>query len=276
MGSSKARLDWHGSTLLRRVTGIVARSARGPVVVVSSPGQMLPALDPRVEVVVDEREGRGPLQGLAAGLAAIVDRAAVAYVSSTDVPLLHPALVRLVLGALDAEIDIALPDIDGHPQPLAAAYRVDLLATVEGLLVSDRLALTALLKHCRVRRLSVHEMLSSAELSRLDPGLESVRNLNDRAAYERARALPAPEIRLGGLTVRVWTLGAAADAAGVALDQRVAATLNGERVAPDRELPLVAGDTVAFSRALDREPRGPDQRAGEPPRRAHPPARPTD
>src|SRR5690349_10632323 len=98
MGTPKAALDWHGSTLLRRVTGIVDRAVAGPVVVVSAPGQTLPELHPSVEVVEDAREGRGPLQGLAAGLAAIDDRAEAAYVSSTDVPLLHPAFVQHVIG----------------------------------------------------------------------------------------------------------------------------------------------------------------------------------
>src|ERR671939_2131575 len=83
MGSPKAALEWHGSTLLRRVVGIVARGVDGPVVVVRAPGQELPALPEGVEVVEDAREGRGPLEGMAAGLAAVRDRAPVAYVSST-------------------------------------------------------------------------------------------------------------------------------------------------------------------------------------------------
>ena len=73
MGSAKPALDWHGSTLLRRVTGILARSLTGPIVVVSAPGQTLPALPTAIEVVTDARPGRGPLQGLAAGLAAMGD-----------------------------------------------------------------------------------------------------------------------------------------------------------------------------------------------------------
>src|SRR5437763_13318300 len=119
MGSPKAALEWHGSSLLRRVSGILARSLAGPVVVVSAPGQTLPLLDSAVEVVADQREGRGPLQGLAAGLAAIGDRAAAAYVSSTDVPLLHPAFVRRVVSALGDEVDVVLPEIEGYRQPLA-------------------------------------------------------------------------------------------------------------------------------------------------------------
>ena len=34
MGRPKANLEWHGSTLLHRVTGIVGRAVDGPVVVV--------------------------------------------------------------------------------------------------------------------------------------------------------------------------------------------------------------------------------------------------
>src|SRR3984957_1365506 len=83
MGSPKAGLDWHGSTLVRRVSGIAARSVDGPVVVVRAPGQQLPDLGPGVEVATDAREGRGPMQGIAAGLAVIADRAPVAYISST-------------------------------------------------------------------------------------------------------------------------------------------------------------------------------------------------
>ncbi len=56
MGSPKAELEWHGSTLLRRVTGLVARAVDGPVVVVRAPDQGLPYLDGRVEVVADALE----------------------------------------------------------------------------------------------------------------------------------------------------------------------------------------------------------------------------
>ena len=46
MGASKATLAWHGSTLVDAVAGIVARSVRGPVVVVRSPGQACPFFPP--------------------------------------------------------------------------------------------------------------------------------------------------------------------------------------------------------------------------------------
>jgi molybdopterin-guanine dinucleotide biosynthesis protein A len=258
MGSPKAALEWHGSTLIRRVTGIVARSVNGPVVVVRAPDQPLPALERSVEVVSDAREGRGPMQGLAAGLAAIGDRAAVAYVSSTDVPLLHPAFVRHVVGAFNGAVDVVLPEIGGYRQPLAAAYGVGLLDTVEELIAADRLRPAFLFDQCRVLHLDDEAMLRDSAVARGDPELESVSNLNERLDYERAHALPAPEIqveRFGTLapktgprreTVRAWTLGQLADTIGLALGEHVVAALNGDQITRDPQLPLAAGDAVGF------------------------------
>jgi molybdopterin-guanine dinucleotide biosynthesis protein A len=262
MGSPKPALAWHGSTLLRRVTGIVARSVDGPVIVVRAPGQPLPPLDRSVEIVADAREGRGPLEGLAAGLAAVGDRGPVAFVSAADVPLLHPAFVRRVVDAMSDEFDVVLPDIGGHRQPLAAAYRVALLGTVERLLAADRLRPADLFERCRVLRLQDEEMLQNAALARLDPELRSVRNLNDPGDYARAHALPGPEIRVERFepvagasgaeprvaAARAWSLGEAASSIGVSLDD-VATALNGGEVASDPELPLVSGDSVVLTGA---------------------------
>src|SRR6266702_2021589 len=110
MGTPKAALEWHGSTLLHRTAGIMLRVTDGPVVVVRAPGQELPALPAQTEVVEDPREGLGPVQGLAAGLAALSGRAEVTFVSSTDMPFLHPAFVRRVLRAAQEDgVDVGLP-----------------------------------------------------------------------------------------------------------------------------------------------------------------------
>ena len=67
-----------------------------------------------------------PRMWLAAGLAAVAGRAEVAFVSSTDMPFLHPAFVRRVLRAAQEGADVGLPVARGYPQPLAASYRVTL------------------------------------------------------------------------------------------------------------------------------------------------------
>ena len=116
MGSPKAALEWHGSTLLRRTVGILARATGGPVVVVRAPGQELPPLPPDVEIIGDPREGKGPVQGLAVGLGALARRAEAAFVSSTDMPFLHPAFVRRVLRAVHEGADVGLPVARGYPR----------------------------------------------------------------------------------------------------------------------------------------------------------------
>jgi molybdenum cofactor guanylyltransferase len=260
MGRPKAALEWHGSTLLQRVVGIVGRVVDGPVVVVRAPSQELPQLPDEVVMAVDAREGRGPLQGLAAGLAAVGEAAPRAYVSSTDVPLLHPAFVGAVLRLAEREdVDVALPVAHGFRHPLAAAYRTSLLGAVERLIAEDRMKPAFLFEQARVRELDEAELLRDRELADADPELLSLVNVNDPAEYERARARSAPAVTVrcfGTLgrngrghqpvPVRAATLGAAAAAAGVELDRHVVAALNGDQISRDPGYPLAAGDAVAF------------------------------
>lgn len=257
MGAPKAGLEWHGSTLLRRVTGLLARSVDGPVVVVSARGQELPPLPATVSVVQDAREGRGPMQGLAAGLAAVGDGSEIAYVSSTDVPLLHPAFVRRVLNVFTVDVDVVLPLVAGYRQPLAAGYRVGLLSAVQELVAADRLRPGFLFERSRVRVLEAREMLADPRLASVDPRLASVSNLNDRGDYEAACALPAPAIQVEGpgitrRAVAAWSLGELAAVTGAsARPPRMVVTVNGEPAPFDPELPLVAGDVV---RIIDSAP----------------------
>jgi len=257
MGTPKAALEWHGSTLLRRTAAILARVTEGPVVVVRAPGQDLPALPPGTEVVDDPREGLGPVQGLATGLAALRGRAEIAFVSSTDMPFLHPAFVRRVLRAAQEGADVALPVAHGYPQPLAAAYRTALAAVAERLVAEQRLRPAFLFEQCAVTRLDEAALRADPVLAALDPGLDSVVNVNSPADYQAARERPAPEVtvqRFGTLAnghrgphqVRAATVAAAAAATGLALDGHVVAALNGDQITRDGETPLAAGDTVFF------------------------------
>src|SRR5579875_2468610 len=243
MGTPKAALEWHGSTLLRRTVGILSRATGGPVVVVRAPGQALPALPPQTEVVDDPREGKGPVQGLAAGLAALAERADVAFVSSTDLPFLHPAFVRRVLRA--------------------AAYRTTLAALAGRLVAQGRLRPAFLFDECEVARLDEAALRADPVVAALDPGLESVVNVNDPAGYAAARARPAPEVTIqlfgpmagaagraqasrGPRAARAATVAGAAAAAGIELAGHVVAAVNGDQITRDGETPLATGDTVFF------------------------------
>ncbi|MGB6162214.1 MAG: molybdenum cofactor guanylyltransferase [Pseudonocardiaceae bacterium] len=265
MGSSKAVLEWHGSTLLRRTLGVLARSVDGPLLVVRAPGQSLPQIPSRVDVVEDPEEGRGPLQGIAAGLAALVARAPAAFICSTDLPFLHPAFVRRVLAALTHDFDVVLPVALGYPQPLAAAYRVTLAPLVTELVAAGDLRPAFLFRHhrCRTLRLDDAALLADPALAAADPALESVVNVNSPEDYRAARCHPAPQVlvqrygalagdgHLGPRTVRAATLAGAAAAVGLALDRHVTVALNGDQISRDGDVPLTSGDTIAFCSAND-------------------------
>jgi molybdenum cofactor guanylyltransferase len=261
MDTAKAALEWHGSTLLARTVGIAARAASGPVVVVRAPGQDLPELPHGTVIAEDPREGKGPLQGIAAGLAALTGRADIAFVCSTDMPFLHPAYIRRVLRALeDGEgTDVVLPVARGYRQPLAAAYRVCLAGAAERLVKEDRLRPAFLFEECQVETLDEAALKRDPALAALDPDLDSVLNVNTPADYAAARARPAPEVTVqlfGTLTkagnasgphvVRAATVGGAAGALAVVFDRHVTAALNGDQITRDPATPLAAGDTVFF------------------------------
>jgi molybdopterin-guanine dinucleotide biosynthesis protein A len=272
MGTPKAALEWHGSTLLRRTAGILARVTNGPVVVVRAPGQDLPHLPEGTLIAVDPREGKGPVQGIAAGLAALRGRADIAFISSTDMPFLHPAFARRVLRVLEDSdtTDVVLPLARGFRQPLAAAYRVSLAETAERLVAEDRLRPAFLFGQCTVETLDDAELKQDPVLAALDPDLDSVLNVNTPVDYQAARARPAPEVtvqlsgtlaEVGGQSgphvVRAATVGAAAAALGLLLDRHVTAALNGDQITRDSETPLAAGDSVFFgprTREADRMP----------------------
>jgi molybdenum cofactor guanylyltransferase len=266
MGTPKAALEWHSSTLLRRVTGVVARAVDGPVIVVRAPGQELPALDPQVLVREDPQEGRGPMVGLAVGLAAAAEHAPVAFVCSTDLPFLHSAFVTAVLrgfdplpGAAVESPDVVLPRVGGHRQPMAAGYRTALAARVEKLIDANRMRPAYLFEEVTVRQLDEAALLADARLAGADPALDSVFNVNTPDDYRAARARPAPEVVVerfgvlaprggarGPLRVRAATVGAAAEQAGLAIDEHILAAINGDQIHGDAESPLEAGDTVSF------------------------------
>ncbi len=256
MGTSKAALEWHGSTLLRRVTGILSRSVEGPVVVVRAPGQPLPVLPSGIEVLDDPSEGRGPLQGIAVALSALADRAETAFVCSTDLPLLHPAFVRRVSRTDGA--DVVLPVVAGHRQPLAACYRTSLAAAAVRLVAADRLRPAFLYDDAVVIELDEPALLADPTLRLADPDLDSVSGVNTPADYAAARARPAPTVTVqrfgvlasggehGDRMVHAATLAGAAAAVGLTLSRQILAALNGDQMSRDPELPLATGDSVAL------------------------------
>jgi molybdenum cofactor guanylyltransferase len=252
MGTAKAALEWHGSTLLDHTLGILARAVDGPLLVVRAPGQSLPEIPSRVQVVADPEPGLGPLQGIAAGLTALTGRAEVAFVCSTDLPFLHPAFIRRVLNALTDSLDVVLPVARGYPQPLAAAYRIALAPVAAELVAAGDLRPPLLFRRCAMLPLNEAALLADPVLASADPALDSVINVNFPEDYHAARSRAAPQVTVirqdhgESRTVRAAMASGAAAAVGLVLDRNPIVALNGVQISCPTDVSLVNGDTLVF------------------------------
>jgi molybdenum cofactor guanylyltransferase len=188
MGVPKATLRFGDETMLQRVVRLLG-AVVSPIVVVAAREQSLPPLPGSVIITRDEREAKGPLEGIRAGLTALPESIDAAYITSCDVPLLVPAFVGRMIDLMD-DHDIAVMEIEGFTHPLSAIYRRDTLPHVESLLAADRLRPVFLFDAVRTRRVKPEEMIV------VDPQLRTLRNLNTPEEYRAALAdagIPPPE-----------------------------------------------------------------------------------
>ena len=178
MGLAKLALPFGPELMVQRVVRLLGQVVR-PIVVVAAPQQELPPLPSEVIVARDEREGRGPLEGLLAGLLAIRAHVEAAYATSCDVPLLVPAFVEELIGRL-TDFDAVVPVEEQFAHPLATLYRTTVVPHIEALLAEDRLRPAFLFDRVKTCRVPVEE------LKLADPQLTTLRNLNRPEDYREA------------------------------------------------------------------------------------------
>jgi molybdopterin-guanine dinucleotide biosynthesis protein A len=191
MGLAKATLPFGPELMLQRVVRLLSSVVR-PIVVVVAPGQSLPPLPHDVLVARDDREARGPLEGLLAGLTALRPHVDAAYATSCDVPLLAPDFVQSMVDRLE-DAEIAVPvEAGGFAHPLAAVYRTTVVPQIQELLAADQLRPAFLFERVRTNRIPVEEIRS------VDSQLDTLRNLNRPedylAALAQAGFAPDPSI----------------------------------------------------------------------------------
>jgi molybdopterin-guanine dinucleotide biosynthesis protein A len=180
MGKPKATLPFGPELMVQRVVRLLGAVVQ-PIVVVAAPGQKLPELPTGTMVAFDQHEGRGPLEGLLAGLTAIAPLADAVYATSCDVPLIEPAFVRAVIERLE-DAQIAVPVEAEFAHPLAAVYRTSVLPAIRELLDADQLRPTFLFDRVPTLR------IPADELRQFDAQLTTLRNCNRQEDYQAALA----------------------------------------------------------------------------------------
>ena len=190
MGRDKASLPFGSELMLQRVLRLVTEGlSGGPIVVVAAQGQELPALPASVRIARDQNPEHGPLEGLAAGMEVLDQVADTAFVTSCDVPLLSPDVIRLLLST-PGEWDAVVPQEERFLHPLCAVYRTSTLTTIRQLLARDEYRPRAMFQQVRTVCMPVETLRT------VDPELLSLINLNHPEDYQRALALaglPAPD-----------------------------------------------------------------------------------
>lgn len=176
----KALVRFAGATLLDRAIAL-ARETCDTIVVVAPADFELPI--PAGVRVDDPRPGMGPLGGMVAGLRARAHARAI--VLAVDLPLLGAPLLEALLAGLEGR-SAAVPAPAGMPQPLAAAYAADAVATLERRLAAGERSVVA-----AVRTLDPW-FAGDEELDRIPGGAAQLLNVNTAADLEAAeRALAA-------------------------------------------------------------------------------------
>lgn len=185
MGRPKAALLFGAETWLARAVRIVG-AALDPVVVVGARNQSLPNLPAGIEILRDQCDRTGPLEGLRVGLEHLQQRGCDgAFLCACDMPLLTSAFVNRVV-ALSTGHEIAIPVLSAAPQPLAAVYATRLVAKILQLQDRGSAGPMDLLKLCSARRITEQELID------VDPALQCCRSFDTPEQLDELLRSPQP------------------------------------------------------------------------------------
>lgn len=181
MGQEKYRLSFAGETLLQRICRIVQPEV-SRILVVAAVDQEIPQLESNIQVLQDDIPDAGPLAGIAQALTYLQtsrDSPVAAFVTSCDVPLLKPELIRLLRNQLTEEFDAVVVRDSHFAYPLCAIYRSTAAVTAVRLITSGQHRATGLSENLRTRWVPL-ELIRT-----VDQNLESLLNCNTPEDYEK-------------------------------------------------------------------------------------------
>lgn len=186
MGRPKEWLPLGDQPMLLHACHVVSGCADPVLVVARDRAQLLPPLPPGVDLLTDERQDAGPLAGLVQGMRHLGEHHHFApgdavILTACDQPFLTTGFLASLAAHL-GEHSLVMPRRDGHLQPLAAVYRMDLLPIATQLLASGSGTPRDLVGTGTTR------VLDDGELDALDPEGHCLGNVNTPEDYARAVA----------------------------------------------------------------------------------------
>ncbi len=172
-GRNKAFLRIGGRSILDRLLATL-RECFAHIVLVTREPELYGNYPLRV--VRDIYPARSSLTGIHAGLTH--SQTDYALVVPCDLPLLQPALIRLLLAEVEPAVDAVVPLIDGHYEPLCAIYSKRCIAPIAARLDQGFYKISRFFDEINLK------CVPAEKIRRVDRRMLSFLNVNTPAAFK--------------------------------------------------------------------------------------------
>ena len=177
-GTEKALLQVGGVRILDRIYEIYRELFDEIILVTNSPEKFL---EWDLLIVADLFPIRSSLTGIHAGLFYATNP--YAFISACDTPFLKKEMVETVIGRIEAQIDIVMPETSAGFEPLCAAYSKRCLEAAQNNLEQEKLKITRTFRKSRIKT------ISEKVLRQIDPALRSFFNINTPGDLQQAEEM---------------------------------------------------------------------------------------
>ena len=177
-GTEKALLQVGGVRILDHIYDIYSQLFEEIILVTNSPQKFL---EWDLLIVSDLFPIRSSLTGIHAGLFYMTNP--FAFISACDTPFLKKEMVETVIGKIEPQIDIVMPETSAGFEPLCAAYSKRCLEAAQNHLEQKKLKITKTFRKSRIKT------ISEKVLRKIDPDLQSFFNINTPGDLQRAEEM---------------------------------------------------------------------------------------
>ena len=177
-GTEKALLRVGGDRILDRIYDIYRELFDEIILVTNTPEKFL---EWDLLIVSDLFPIRSSLTGIHAGLFYMTNP--YAFISACDTPFLKKEMVETVIGRIEAQIDIVMPQTSAGFEPLCAAYSKRCLEAAQNHLEQEKLKVIKAFRKSRIKT------ISEKVLRKIDPELQSFFNINTPKDLQRAEEM---------------------------------------------------------------------------------------
>ena len=177
-GEEKALLQVGGVRILDRIYDIYSQLFDEIILVTNNPQKFL---EWDLLIVSDLFPIRSSLTGIHAGLFYMTNP--FAFISACDTPFLKKELVETVIGKIEPQIDIVMPETSAGFEPLCAAYSKRCLQPAQHHLEQEKLKIIKTFRKSRIKT------ISEKVLRKIEPDLQSFFNINTPEDLKRAEEM---------------------------------------------------------------------------------------